>query len=209
MKEYKTADAYLEAIKEQKVRDPVITFQINNGFEPIGVLKNYLPSDRESLGYAAHLVWRNPYVDQDSIAIKGAIRPKDWVRVATVQFQQRAVSSFEEFISNIEYFVDVVSDYKSDFVVFPELFTLQLLALEKKRIGPIEAIETLTKWTEPFVEALSEMALSYNINIIGGSHPTMIADNEIRNIAYVFLRDGTVHTQEKSIQRQMKEIGGI
>lgn len=53
------------------------------------------------------------------------------------------------------------------------------------------------------------MALSYNINIIGGSHPTMIADNEIRNIAYVFLRDGTVHTQEKSIQRQMKEIGGI
>lgn len=90
-----------------------------------------MPSDRESLGYAAHLVWRNPYVDQDSIAIKGAIRPKDWVRVATVQFQQRAVSSFEEFISNIEYFVDVVSDYKSDFVVFPELFTLQLLALEK------------------------------------------------------------------------------
>jgi predicted amidohydrolase/GNAT superfamily N-acetyltransferase len=197
MKEYKTADAYLEAIKEQKIRDPVITFQINNGFEPIGVLKNYLPSDRESLGYAAHLVWRNPYVDQDSIAVKGAIRPKDWVRVATVQFQQRAVSSFEEFISNIEYFVDVVSDYKSDFVVFPELFTLQLLALEKKRIGPIEAIETLTKWTEPFVEALREMALSYNINIIGGSHPTMIADNEIRNIAYVFLRDGTVHTQEK------------
>ncbi|MFM9163207.1 MAG: GNAT family N-acetyltransferase, partial [Methylocystis sp.] len=47
MKEYKTADAYLEAIKEQKIRDPVITFQINNGFEPIGVLKNYLPSDRE------------------------------------------------------------------------------------------------------------------------------------------------------------------
>jgi GNAT superfamily N-acetyltransferase len=166
MKEYKTADAYLEAIKEQKIRDPVITFQINNGFEPIGVLKNYLPSDRESLGYAAHLVWRNPYVDQDSIAVKGAIRPKDWVRVATVQFQQRAVSSFDEFISNIEYFVDVVSDYKSDFVVFPELFTLQLLALEKKRIGPIEAIETLTKWTEPFVEALREMALSYNINII-------------------------------------------
>ena len=197
IKEYKSPEAYLEAIKKQKISDPVTTFQIKNGFEPIGLLRDYLPSDHESLGYAAHLIWRNPYVDQDIVAIKGAIRPKDWVRVATVQFQQRAVANFEEFISNIEYFVDVVSDYKSDFVVFPELFTLQLLAFEEKRLGPAEAIERLTKWTEPFVSALRDMALSYNINIIGGSHPTKISDDEIRNIAYVFLRDGTVHTQEK------------
>ena len=143
------------------------------------------------------MVWRNPYVDQEASAPRRAMRPKDWVRVATVQFQQRAVTSFEEFLANIEYFVDVVSDYKSDFVVFPELFTLQLLALEKKRLGPVEAIEALTQRTEPFVSALRQMALSYNINIVGGSHPTRVASGDIRNVAYVFLRDGTVHAQEK------------
>ncbi|MCX7898766.1 MAG: GNAT family N-acetyltransferase, partial [Methylocystis sp.] len=118
IREYKTPEAYLEAIKTRATRDQVATFQMGNGFEPIGLLKSYLPSDRESLGYAAHMVWRNPYVDQEGSTPKRAIRPKDWVRVATVQFQQRAVTSFEEFISNIEYFVDVVSDYKADFVVF-------------------------------------------------------------------------------------------
>ena len=51
-------------VKARKVRDPVASFQMRNGFEPIGLLPNYLPSDRESLGYAAHMIWRNPYVDQ-------------------------------------------------------------------------------------------------------------------------------------------------
>lgn len=41
------------------------------------------------------------------------------------------------------------------------------------------------------------LSVRYNINIIGGSHPTKCSDGEIRNIAYVFLRDGTVHSQEK------------
>ena len=41
------------------------------------------------------------------------------------------------------------------------------------------------------------MALEYNINIIGGSHPTRADDGDIQNIAYVALRDGSIHTQEK------------
>ena len=41
------------------------------------------------------------------------------------------------------------------------------------------------------------MALSYNINIIGGSHPTRMEDETIQNICYVFLRDGSVHSQSK------------
>ena len=33
------------------------------------------------------------------------------------------------------------------------------------------------------------MALEYNINIIGGSHPTRAEDGDIQTIAYVALRD--------------------
>lgn len=195
-KRYGGAIGYLEAVKAGKIRDQVITFQINNGYEPLGVLENYLVSDKESMGCAVHMVWRNPYAETRPAPAQ-SMRPKDWVRVATVQFQQRAVGSFEEFIANIEYFVDVVSDYKSDFVVFPELFTLQLLAFEKQKLGPVAAIEALTRHTDAFVAALRDMAVAYNINIIGGSHPTRMPDGDIHNVAYVFLRDGTVHAQEK------------
>jgi predicted amidohydrolase/GNAT superfamily N-acetyltransferase len=194
---YKTPEAYLEAVQNKKTRDPVIGFQLRNGFEPVGILKDYLPSDTESLGYAAHMVWRNPYADNRPEKER-ALRPeKESVRVATVQFQARAVESFEEFISNVEYFVDVTSDYRCDFVVFPELFTLQLLAVEEKKLSPAESIEALTRWTPKFTAAMRDLAISYNINIIGGSHPTRTDDGEIQNVAYVFLRDGQVVAQEK------------
>jgi predicted amidohydrolase len=42
-----------------------------------------------------------------------------------------------------------------------------------------------------------ELAIGYNVNIIGGSHPTRAGDGDIQNLAYVFLRDGSVHAQEK------------
>jgi hypothetical protein len=115
----------------------VLTFQLSNGFEPLGVLKNYLPEDAQSVGSAVHMVWRNPYVNPDEPPQFRVPRDVESVRVATCQFQARAVQSFEEFIRNVEYFVDVASDYRSDFVVFPELFTLQLLAFEKRELTPM------------------------------------------------------------------------
>jgi predicted amidohydrolase/GNAT superfamily N-acetyltransferase len=197
LKQIGSAEAYLEAVKSRQIRDSVATFQINNGFEPVRILADYLPSDKESAGYAALMVWRNPYVNQETPRSQGAIRPKEWARLATVQFQMRAVDSFDEFIRNVEYFVDVVSGNKADFVVFPELFTLQLLAIEDKKLGPAEAIAALTRYTQPFTDKLRQMAIAYNINIIGGSHPTQIANGNVMNVAYVFLRDGTVHAREK------------
>lgn len=196
-KQYATPNAYLEAVLAQEVSDPVIRFQTRMGFEPIGVLEGYLPSDHESGGYATHMVWHNPYAIEQTKSDSAPPGSKDVVRVATVQFQQRRVSSFEEFISNIEYFVSVTSDYRSDFVVFPELFTLQLLALEETRLTHAQSIERLTEYTPRFVEEMRQLAISYNINIIGGSHPTRTDDGDIQNVAYVFLRDGSVHAQEK------------
>src|SRR3546814_11252719 len=94
------------------------------------------------------------------------------VRLATCQLQARAVQDFDEFIRNIEYFVDVAADYRSDFIVFPELFTLPLLSYETKKLSPTEAIDRLTGSTPRLTREPERMALAYNINIIGGSHPT-------------------------------------
>ena len=195
-----TAEDYVEQIRQKKYRDPVLSFQLRNGFEVVGVIPGYLGADRESLGYGVHLVWRNPQVPAETASGKRKQyggRLQDTVRVGTVQYLQRRVKSFEEFLGFVEYFVDVVADYKGDFVVFPELLTLQLLSIEDQELTPAAAIEALTKYTPRFKGALRDLALRYNINIIGGSHPTRMPSGRVENIAYVFLRDGTVHEQPK------------
>ncbi len=188
---------YLRRVKDGELRDPVVGFQLSNGFSPIGVLANYIPADTPSGGFAAHMVWRNPYVDPSEPPAFRVPRDVESVRLATVQLQARAVENFAEFIKNVEYFVDVAADYRSDFVVFPELFTMSLLSSETSTLSPMEAIDRMTEHREPVVRELSRMALRYNINIVGGSHPTRTEDGSIQNVAYVCLRDGSVHSQEK------------
>ncbi len=196
---FPTPEAYLEAVQARAVRDPVIGFQLRNGFEPIAVLKNYLPGDEASMGFAVLMEWRNPDIPdtQETRGVNRQHRDTRPVRVATVQLKMRTVASFEEFIDNIAYFTDVASDYRSDFVVFPELFTLQLLSAEPEKLSPQQGIEALALYAEQFRDTLRDMAMRYNINIIGGSTPVSDAQGAIKNTTYVFLRDGAVHMQDK------------
>lgn len=200
IKQAGTPENYLELVKQKKIKDPVLGFQLKQGFEVIGLLKGYLPDDNESLGFAAHLLWRNPEImEEDQLKNTKAKKIKIYdsvVRLATVQYMQRGINSFEEFAQIAEYFIDVVADYKSDFVLFPELFTLQLLSIENKSLSPEQAIITLTDYTDKIKKLFQRLALSYNINIIAGSHPTLV-DDVVQNISYVFLRDGSIHAQGK------------
>ena len=186
-------------MREGKQRDPVIGFQMRNGFEPIGILHNFLPSDHELQGHAVHMIWRNTQVpdEESATSSRPLIRP-NLVRVGAVQYQMRAVTSFADFANQVEYFVDAVSDYKADFAVFPELFTLQLLSIDNKHIPAAEAIAALSRYTEDLKTLMSRLAVAYNINIIGGTHPSREADGEVYNIAYVYLRDGSVHPAEEN-----------
>lgn len=194
------AATYVADVRAGRLRDRALSFQLRNGFEPIGVLRGYMPGDRESLGYAAHLVWRNPRLDPAADpAATGRALPES-VRVATVQYQQRRVASFEEFATQVEYFVDIAADYSADFVVFPELLTLQLLSVANAPLSPHDSLLALTGYTGRYATLLSELAVRHNINIIGGSHPTRTGDDDdpaVRNICYVALRDGSLHTRDK------------
>ncbi|CAA0079315.1 Deaminated glutathione amidase [Zhongshania aliphaticivorans] len=200
IRKYGSAENYLDAVVNQQTRDPVLSFQLRNNFEVIALMPNYLIDDKDSMGYGVHLVWHNPKVETAANAAhteRHGGRQPDTVRVGTVQYMQRRVTSFVEFMSFIEYFVDVVADYKGDFVVFPELITLQLLSIEDQELSPIQSIEALTKYTPRYVEAMQDLAVRYNINIIGGSHPTRVANGRVENISYVFHRDGRVDEQAK------------
>ncbi len=195
--QYPDALDYVKAVEAKTLKDSTLSFHLRSNFQILGVLPEYLPGDKDSKGYAAHLLWKNPKATK-SLESPLSKRPvKSKVRVACVQYKLRKVNSFEEFASHVEYFVDVVSDYKADFVVFPEMFTLQLLSTMDQKLNPQESVKKLTEFTMPFTEMMSDLSLRYNINIIGGSQPTMKEDGAIRNTGFVFLRDGSVHVQDK------------
>ncbi|MEZ4704153.1 MAG: GNAT family N-acetyltransferase [Bdellovibrionota bacterium] len=197
-KKFPTVDEYVKAVQEKSIRDSTLSFQLKNGFEVIGIVEDYLQKDLESLGYGVHLMWKNPDLEQQSTKGKPyGLREPATIRIGAVQYLQRRVTSFEEFKQIVRYFVDVVSNYEGDFIVFPELFTLQLLSIEPNTLSPTQAVDALTKYTPLFKQFMQDLAIRFNINIIGGSHPTRIDEKTIKNICYVFLRDGSIHQQEK------------
>lgn len=200
IKRFTSVRDYVDHIVAGKFRDPVLSFQLHNGFGVHDIIPSYLDADRESMGYGIHLTWHNPKVSEINSAQrqkKYGARVPDSIRVGAVQYMQRGLKSFDEFVSIVTYFVDVVANYKGDFVVFPELFALQLLSVEENELGPSEAIEALSRYTPQFCETFRELSLRFNINIVAGSHPTRMEDGTVQNIAYIFLRDGTMHTQSK------------
>ena len=196
-KEFGSPEAYVEAVEARKARDPVIGFQLRNGFEFVRVLEDYLPSDHESRGNAALMVWRNPqYTDQSSTTRSIPNLRAERIRVAAVQYGQRRIESFDEFRRMALYFIDVLADYRTDFILFPELFTLQLLSIENEPIPPSDAIRHISKHEPDIIDFFQDAALKFNVNIIAGSTPSLRGE-EVYNVSHVFRRDGTMASQDK------------
>ena len=116
------------------------------------------------------------------------------MRLAVVQYQMRAIKDFQEFTTQCEFFLDVASDYQSDFIMFPELFTQLLSFTVPERPGL--AARRLAEFTPQYLEMFTEMAVKYNINIIGGSQ-FVLEDDLLYNVSYLFRRDGTLGKQYK------------
>ncbi|MEM7030728.1 MAG: GNAT family N-acetyltransferase [Chloroflexota bacterium] len=59
-----SALAYVTQVSAGKLYDPTLSFQVENGFEVRGVLKDYFP-DSLSDGWASLIVWENPQYQND------------------------------------------------------------------------------------------------------------------------------------------------
>lgn len=187
-----TPKAYIEKVRRKEVHDPVLNFQISNDFHPSKILKNYLEGDSASQDYAVLLEWNNIYYEKQ--AKKPAVNKKV-VRLGLVQWQMRAYKGVDELMQQAEFFVDAVSGYRCDFALFPEFFNAPLMA-ENNDLTEAEAIRELASYTEGIVQRFSELAISYNINIITGSMPE-IQNNRLYNVGYLCKRDGAVERYEK------------
>lgn len=188
-----TPQKYIEQVKKRKIYDPILSFQLSNEFEVKRVLTDYLPEDKESKGYATLLEWVNLYYDDQKTPLIGA--PKTSARIGCVQWQMRTLNSVEELIQHVEFFIDALSDYQCDLALLPEFFNAPLMGIDTHK-NSHDAIKALATYSEEILEAISKLAVSYNINIIAGSMPVM-EDGELYNVAYLCRRDGTLESQYK------------
>jgi len=178
---------YAARVVAGELRDLVLSFQLREGFELRDVMPHYL-QDPKSRNNASLLEWLNP----DYQPLPTGRRK---VRIACVQYQMTKVTAFEDFARQVSYYVDIASDYDSDFVLFPELFTMQLLSAIEA-LSPQEGIRRLADFAEQIDELFRSLAMRYGIVIIGGSTPRRVGER-IHNVAGVYLADGSIVQQPK------------
>jgi len=183
-----TPRQYIEKVKLKEIYDPTLSFQLSNDFHVRKIIKNYLPEDTQSKEYATLLEWINIYYQEPDVSFFN--QPKSVVRIGLVQWQMRLFRNFDALIEQVEYFVDAVSDYQSDFILFPEFFEAPLMA-DFNHLGEARAIRELAQYTDALRQKFLEFAMAYNVNIITGSMPFVDAEGHLKNISYLCRRDGT------------------
>ena len=184
---------YIEKVRLREIYDPVLTFQLSNDFHVRRVMRNYLPNDEESRHCATLLQWDNIYYQPPTDSY---VDKKTTVRVGLVQWQMRSYKTLDDVFEQVEFFVDAVSGYKSDFVLFPEYFNAPLMA-KFNDMGEAQSIRALAQYTEEVRDRFVELAISYNINIITGSMPYVKDDGSLYNVGFLCRRDGTYEMYEK------------
>ena len=186
-----TPKEYIQKVSYKEIYDPTLTFQISNDFHVKRILTDYLPGDNESKDYATLLEWNNIYYNRK----QNNTRYNSIVRLGLVQWQMRHFPNLEAFFEQVEFFIDAVSGYSADFIMFPELFNTPLLA-PYNHLSEYEAMKILAKKTDDIVKKLSEYAVSYNVNVISGSMPVWDR-RKLYNVSFLCHRNGDIDATRK------------
>jgi predicted amidohydrolase/ribosomal protein S18 acetylase RimI-like enzyme len=192
-----SAEEYIDRVTRGQLKDPALSAHLKAGYRVLGVHMGYL-HDAQSVNYATFLELENPSYrpERRRIAASPMKRPVRKIRVCAAQYQMRPLRSWHEFEQQVEFFVATAEQYHCHFLVFPELFTVQLFSMLDSRMSPKAAIAKLAGWSELYREMFVGMAKRSGLFIIGGSHPMLVGD-EIRNTAFLFSPSGKYYTQEK------------
>jgi Predicted amidohydrolase len=117
------------------------------------------------------------------------------LRVSAVQYHLHSIDSFEAFAAQVEHYIRTADEFGSEYVLFPEFMTTQLMSIPGAD-GKARSIEELPDFTEAYIELFKGLAARYSMYIIGGTHVIRSGDN-LLNAAHLFAPDGTASVQPK------------
>ncbi len=186
-----TPKQYIAKVREKAIHDPVLSFQLSNEFHVVRLLKGYMPDDVNSMEYATLMEWDNIYHNE---AEMGGSWSRN-VRLGLVQWQMRNYAGIDGLFEHLDFFLQVVSGYGSDFAVFPEFFNAPLMSRYDEQ-SEAEAIRSLAEHTIPIRDFMVKAAVKYNVNIVTGSMP-MVESGILYNMGFLCRRDGSWERYEK------------
>lgn len=117
------------------------------------------------------------------------------LRVSAVQYQLHTIRQFKEFADQVTHYVKTAAEFEADFVLFPELFTTQLMSIGNVA-GESLTINELPRFTDDYKALFTGLAKQTGMHLIGGTH--IIEENgKLYNTAFLFYPDGSVAEQRK------------
>jgi predicted amidohydrolase len=117
------------------------------------------------------------------------------LRVSAVQYHLHTINSFKEFSKQVEHYIKTAEEFDSDFVLFPEFFTTQLMSIGNKQGQPL-TIQDLPDFTAQYRSLFIDLAMKTRMHIIAGTH-VIRKGNRLYNVAHLFYPDGRVSEQPK------------
>ncbi len=117
------------------------------------------------------------------------------VRISAVSFRAGPVTSFAGFVEHVTRLVDNAGRERPDFVVFPELFTLELMSMFPEAPLP-ELFARLSDYTDDYLQLFRCLAQDRGFHIVAGSHFTRAGDAHY-NTSHLFTPAGEVIAQRK------------
>ncbi|MCJ8007258.1 carbon-nitrogen hydrolase family protein [Lederbergia wuyishanensis] len=117
------------------------------------------------------------------------------LRVSAVQYHLHTIQSFEEFAKQCEHYIKTAQEFGSEFILFPEFFTTQLLSIGNGE-GESLSIDELPSFTEQYKSLFTKFAKETNMHIIAGTH-VIKKNDRLYNVAHLFYPDGRIAEQAK------------
>jgi predicted amidohydrolase len=122
---------------------------------------------------------------------------KNLVRICSAQYCLTPVKSWKEITQKVSYFVDLAAKNQAQFLLMPEYFTIQFFNSMPEDWSEKQKLSALADQYRHYLYLFVMLSKQYQMYIIGGSHPVMGEDGQVRNIAHLFSPSGRVYKQEK------------
>ena len=117
------------------------------------------------------------------------------IRLSAACFMAGFVSGFDDFAEHVSLLTDQAAHDHPDFLIFPELLTLELISSFENTKSP-EKYFRLAQYTDDYLELFTHLAKDKGFYIVGGSHLREF-NGELYNTSHLFTPDGQVMEQRK------------
>jgi predicted amidohydrolase len=116
-------------------------------------------------------------------------------RLSAACFKAGKVNGFDDFAEHVSRLVEQASHDRPEFLIFPELLTLELISSFEKAESP-EKYFRLASYTKAYLDLFTQLAKENSFYIVGGSH-LRESNGKLYNTSHLFTPDGQVMEQRK------------